>query len=295
MSDRSPALSGVRRVLVIGAAGLVGAHVRQAFGGADVVATHHRRPATGTIPLDITRSGEVRELVHRVRPDVIVLAAAEPYVERCERDPVGTRRVNVDGARHVAEAARSVGAALVVFSSEYVFDGTAGPYTEDRATCPINEYGRQKVELEDVARSVERHLICRTSGVFGWEAARKNFVCQLIDRAATGRRLEVPNDQLITPTFARSLAHAVRSLVESGHRGTFNTVGPRIVMRVEFAHMVARAFDLPRTTIYPRPTAELGTAARPANAGLSDARLRAAVGPLTTPEEALREMAAAWP
>jgi dTDP-4-dehydrorhamnose reductase len=282
------------RVLIIGAAGLVGSHVRGAFAGRNVVATSHRRIVPGAEPLDVTDAAATRALVRRLRPAVVILAAADPSVERCEREPAATRRVNVEAARHVAEAAAEAGAFLVVFSSEYVFDGQGGPYDEDAATAPINEYGRQKVALEEIARSVPRHLICRTSGVFGWDDERKNFVCQILDHLRSGRRFNAPSDQVITATYAPSLGTAVRDLVDGGHAGVFHVAGPRVLPRVELAHTVARAFGLDESLIDAHPTAELGFAApRPHNAGLSTQRLRSALGHgLVDPAEALVEMRA---
>lgn len=283
-----------RPILVIGAAGLVGRHVRSAFAGRDVVATHHRKPVAGAESLDITDAAAVRALIGRTRPDVVVLAAAEPYVERCEREPEATRRVNVDGARGVAKGAAEVGALLVVFSSEYVFDGHDGPYAEEHPTAPINEYGRQKVAVEAIARDLPRHLVCRTSGVFGWDDERKNFACQVIDHLRAGRRFVVPSDQVITATYAPSLGTALRDLVDGGHAGVFHVAGPRVLPRVEIARGVARAFGLDASLIDERPTAELGYAApRPRSAGLSTERLRAAIGHgLVDPNDALAEMRA---
>src|ERR1700704_2397197 len=124
------------RTLVIGAAGLVGRHVRAALAGRDVVFTYHRDPIAGGSPLDITDSAAVRRTIADARPSSVVLAAADPYVEGCERDPAGTRRVNVDAATTVRDATADAGATLVVFSSDYVFDGTKGSYSEDDAAAP---------------------------------------------------------------------------------------------------------------------------------------------------------------
>jgi dTDP-4-dehydrorhamnose reductase len=281
-------------VLIIGAAGLVGSNVRTAFAGRYVVATRYRRTVSGADPLDVTDAAATRALIARVRPAVVVLAAADPSVERCEREPAVTRRVNVEGARHVAEAAAEVEALLVVFSSEYVFDGREGPYDEDHATAPINEYGRQKVALEEIARGLPRHLVCRTSGVFGWDDERKNFVCQIVDHLRSGRRFSVPNDQVITATYAPSLGTALRDLVDGGHAGVFHVAGPRVLPRVDLARSVARTFGLDESLIDERPTAELGFAApRPRSAGLSTQRLRSAIGHgLVDPAPALSEMQA---
>lgn len=281
-----------RPALVIGAGGLVGRHVLGALAPSSVGTFHQAVPPDG-IALDITDTPEVRRVVDDVRPDVIVLAAAEASVERCEREPVVTRRVNVDATRSVAEVARATGACFVVFSSEYVFDGREGPYAEDASTSPLNDYGRQKVELEMIARGVPRHLVCRVSGVFGWEDAKKNFVCQLLDRLRTGRPFAVPNDQVITPTHAPDLGQAIRLLLSGGHVGTFHVVGPEILPRDEFGRRVARAFELEPALIRPRRTAELGLAARrPERAGLLDTKLASTIGRLPTLADALARMRA---
>jgi dTDP-4-dehydrorhamnose reductase len=283
------------RTLVIGGAGLVGGHVRQALAGREVIVTYHNEPVTGGIPLDITDAPAVRRVIETARPSAVVLAAADPYVEGCERDPAGTRRVNVDAARIVRDATADVGAAFVIFSSEYVFDGSKGAYVEDDPIAPLNEYGRQKVALEALARAVPRHLVLRVSGVFGREAGRKNFVWQLVDRLRAGRTFDVASNQLITPTDAASLASGVVDLVARGAWGTYHAGGPEILDRVEFANLVAHAFALPAARIVPRPTAELGLlAARPERAGLADAKLRSTLGHgLARPADALRALAQA--
>jgi dTDP-4-dehydrorhamnose reductase len=282
------------RWLVIGAGGLVGRHVVDQLADRHVTGTYHRAEGTNGGPLlDVTDRGAVERLIARERPEVIVLAAADAYVERCEREPRAAWAVNVEGARTVAQAAAAADAAFVAFSSEYVFDGTAGPYHEDDATHPINEYGRQKAALESIAAAVPRHLICRLSGVFGWEPARKNFVCQVVDALRAGRTFAVAHDQVITPTYAPDLAKALTELVDMDARGTFHVVGPRVIARLEFAHMIAEAFDLRPDRLRGISTMQMGlAAARPLRAGLSDAKLRTTIGHgLRAPEAALARMA----
>ena len=280
------------RVLVVGAAGLVGSHIHRALGDRAIGSTHRTPVAGAETTLDVTDARQVDEVVGRLRPSAIVAAAAEPWVERNEREPEFTRRVNVGGTEALAAAARRVGATLVVFSSEYVFDGSAGPYGEDDAVRPINEYGRQKVEIERIARGLPSHLVCRVSGVFGWERARKNFVCQVVDRLRAAQRFDVPNDQLITPTYAPRLADAIVELLHRGASGTFHLAGPEIIGRVAFGEKVARAFGLDPAAIRGRPTVELGSVApRPAAAGLRTDKLRVTLGHDLGPlDEALGEM-----
>lgn len=282
-------------VLLIGAGGLVGRHLRLALAGPRTIPTFHRDETQTGLQLDITDHEAVRRTIRETKPDVILLAAADAYVERCEREPDATRRVNVDAPRVIAVESKAVGALLVVFSSDYVFDGTAGRYAEDDEHRPINEYGRQKVELEDLALATGRGLVCRTSGVFGADPQRRNFVCQLVDRLRAGEAFDVPSDQLITPTYAPALADAVVRLVRLGHRGIFHVAGPRIVGRMDFARLVADAYALPAELLRPRVTTELGLLApRPLRCGLDVGKLRRTFGTdLTAPDVALREMALA--
>lgn len=278
-----------------GASGLVGGHLRSALSGRDVLATTHRALVSGATGVDLTDPEAVDRIVRDARPDIIIVAAAAAFVERCEREPGPTRALNVDAVRTVTEAAPR--ALIVVFSSEYVFGGTAGPYGEDDPVSPINEYGRQKVALEAIARERPAHLICRTSGVYGWSRARTSFVAQLVDRLRAGERFRVPSDQVITPTPAPDLARAVVGLVERGARGTFHVAGPEVLARPEFAYRAARTFELDVDLLDPVPTSELGLAApRPRAAGLRTDKLRAVLGhALATAEVGLGAMRAAEP
>jgi dTDP-4-dehydrorhamnose reductase len=279
------------RVLVLGAGGQVGRHIVSALTHHDVRSST-RNGRDGSISVDVADIEALRRVVRDVRPDGIVNAAADAYVERCEREPEATRRVNVAPVRVLAAEASRLGATLVVFSSEYVFDGSREKCGEDDPMRPINEYGAQKAEIEQLTRSVERHLVCRTSGVYAAENARKNFVWQVVDALRAGRRFRAPHDQLVTPTYAPSLAQAIAQLLERGSVGTFHVAGPRIVPRDAFAREIAGAFGLDPGLIDPVATAELGLSAARPRVGLSDDKLRRTLGAGTTdPSDALRELA----
>jgi dTDP-4-dehydrorhamnose reductase len=278
--------------LLIGADGLVGRHLSVALPVEDTVRTYRRDPPENGVVLDITEADAVRATIARVQPRVVFLAAADAFVERCEREPEATRQVNVEAPRRISELIAHTGALLVVFSSEYVFDGTAGAYGENDAPRPLNEYGRQKAALEEIALAGQG-LVCRTSGVFGNDPKRKNFVYQLLDRLRAGKTFDVPSDQLVTPTYAPSLARAVVKLAEQGRTGVYHVAGPEVMGRVEFAQLVANAFRLDPSLLRPRTSAEMKlSAARPERAGLRTEKLRQELGEsLTASAVALREMA----
>ena len=280
-------------ILVVGASGLVGSACLAAFAAkAEVVGTFHRNPRAGLVPLDMTAVDDVKRLLGRIAPRVVIGAGADPHVEGCEIDPAGTRRLNVEATVRLAEAAHQAGAAFVYFSSEYVFDGTAGPYAEEAAPRPLNEYGRQKMECEGALARIPRALVVRTSGVFGWADDGKNFVLQLLGRLGRGERMRVPDDQEITPTYAPNLARILIDLVEAGASGVIHIAGARPINRAEFGRLSARVFGLDPELVEGVPTAALGLRAkRPQAAGLSTRKAASlARTPLLDPEAGLVTM-----
>lgn len=173
--------------------------------------------------LDVTDAAGVHRTLRRLRPDVVINAAAYTRVDDAESDPDTAERVNASGTRIVAEAASEVGALLVYPSSDYVFAGTARrPYREDDPPAPASAYGRTKLQGEAAALSATRHLIVRTSWVFG---EGHNFIRAVLSRALSGQEPRVVSDQVGLPTYALDLAAAILRLVERGATGIWHVAG----------------------------------------------------------------------
>jgi dTDP-4-dehydrorhamnose reductase len=270
------------KALVVGASGLVGEHLCQVLceRGHQVWGTYHRNYRPGLLPLDILDREAPRELVARVRPDVVLHPAAMPDVERCEAFPSESYQVNVTGLAHVVEAANIAGARLVHFSSEYVFDGLAGPYSEEDTPNPLNVYGRQKLVSEELARSrAPGALIIRTTVVYGWERRVRNFAGRLITELRAGRPVKAPLDQISSPTYVVDLAESVCELAARGAGGLYHVAGAERVNRYVFARVVAEIFELDADLIVPILTAELGRKTpRPLAAGLDVRKLTRELG-----------------
>lgn len=281
-------------VLIAGATGLVGAECLKAFQrSGDALGASRRHQAPAMLHLDLTQTFRAGELLTKVRPRAVVCAAADPNVEGCEADPVTTRRINVEGTLRLAEAAARVGAHFVFFSSEYVFDGSAGPYSEEGLRNPLSEYGRQKAECEKALPTItDRFLVVRTSGVFGWHPAGKNFVMQLVHRLSRGDAMRVPYDQMITPIHAAALANGVERLVNAGITGIVHVAAAAPLSRLEFARMAARTFGLESELVMSVSTASLGLkAARPRSAGLLTSYAASLLGaPLPDAQQSLHAM-----
>jgi dTDP-4-dehydrorhamnose reductase len=249
-------------VLIVGASGFVGGELKKVF-GAEAVGTYCRTPTPGLLHLDITNQRQILDLVERLRPRLIIHPAAQPNVDRCETEVEESYQVNVAGTRNVAAAARRVGARYVYFSTDYVFDGTAGPYLPDAEPGPLSVYARHKLEAEQAVRgTLDDYLIARVCGVYGYHPGGKNFIMGLIARGLRQEPMKVPADQWGTPTFVENLAAAVRELALSGYVGVVHPVGPDYVSRIDFARLAAEILELRPDFLCPVMTADLDQPAR---------------------------------
>ena len=263
------------RVLVTGAAGQLGREVvgACAAAGDEVVACDH---AT----VELADRDRVLQVVGAAAPDAVVHAGAWTDVDGCETDPDRAYAANALGTRHVAEAARSVGARVCYVSTDYVFDGTAGrPYREWDATNPLSVYGRSKLAGEAVLGPSD--TVVRTSWVCGRHG--RNFVRTVVDRAARGERLTVVDDQHGCPTFAEDLAAMIRTLVVARLPGVFHVTNQGPTTWYRFARDAVEAAGLDPGLVTPISTAKMRPsrpAPRPANSVLDNAALRLSGLPL---------------
>ena len=267
---------------MIGGTGLVGNALLRAWAarGAEVsAATYHCHASGGFLQLDMQDAARVKSLLAEKRPEVVAVPAANPFVDYCELHPVETRRVNVEGTLNVARACREIGARMIFYSSDYVFDGVKGIYTEEDAPCPINEYGRQKAEAERGVLEADPHnLVIRTSGAYGWQWEPKNFVLQIIKNLAEGKTMSVANDLRYNPTYVENLSEITVELCSAGAGGIFHVVGSEEIARHEFAVRAAKAFGLNPGLLKPVPVSEIRSPTpRPRESSLRTDKVRAAV------------------
>lgn len=282
------------KTLIIGASGLVGGYLYQEFAPrGEIKGTTFPGACKNYLVLDISDKQAVGKLFSEYHPGLVLCPAAITNVDYCEIHPAETRRVNVEGVSNVIREVKESGAKFVFFSSEYIFDGKNGPYAEEDAPQPLNEYGRQKLEVENIIKKeLSDYIIVRTTVVYGWEAEGKNFVMQILKNSGRVASMKVPNDQFSSPTYAQDLAHGVRELVEQGLQGTFNLAGSEVMDRYEFAKVICSVFNLEQKLILPVTTIELRQKAlRPLKAGLKVDKAAKIPGIiLSSPEAGLRKM-----
>jgi dTDP-4-dehydrorhamnose reductase len=263
------------RIFVTGAGGQLGREVVAAFAGHDVVAADHTT-------LDVADRDAVLGAITTTRPDAIVHAAAWTAVDACESEPDHAFLVNGIATRHVADAARRVGARVCYISTDYVFDGTKPePYIEWDAPNPRSVYGASKLAGELELRGDPDATIVRISYVCGEHGT--NMVKTILRLAGEHDTLRFVDDQRGHPTFAADAAPMIRRLVVDRRPGCFHVTNQGAVSWYEFARAVLEAAGADPSRVQPISTADLDpprAAPRPANSVLDNAALRLSGLPL---------------
>ena len=269
------------RILLTGAGGQLGQELHP------VLTTLGPVVACTRAECDLEQPAQLRDVVRRVAPTLIVNAAAYTAVDRAESEPARAAAVNRDAVAILAEEAGRLGASLVHYSTDYVFDGTkTGWYDERDQTNPLGVYGQTKWEGEEALRaSAVTHLILRTSWVLGAHGA--NFARTMLRLAASRETLDVVADQVGAPTSTRLISEMSRTLVRRLHAqgaegfpfGTYHLAAAGETSWYEYACFVFQEAGLDPARVRPIPTSAYPTAAvRPRNSRLDTMRLRSTFG-----------------
>jgi dTDP-4-dehydrorhamnose reductase len=259
-----------RVAVVLGAGGLVGAALCDALppAGWRVVAADHAA-------CDIRDADGVRALLRQARPAVVFNAAAYTNVDGAEAEPERARAVNADGPEVVARAAAEAGAAVVHYSTDFVFDGEQDrPYDERDPPSPLSAYARSKAEGDArVAAATARHFILRVGCVYG--RGGRNFPSTLVRRLRAGERLRVDAERRVSPTWVREVADVSVALADTPHHGLYHCTAQGETTWADFARAVAGELGLPDAPIEPVSDAGLALPARrPRRAVLDNRMLR---------------------
>jgi dTDP-4-dehydrorhamnose reductase len=234
--------------------------------------------STGREELDLADDDSIRRVVREAKPQLIVNAAAHTAVDKAESEPELAMRINGTAPGVLAEEAKRLGAMLVHYSTDYVFDGTkAGAYVEDDAPSPLSVYGRTKLAGERaIVSSGCRHLILRTSWVYGPRG--KNFFLTIAAKARAGERLRVVEDQRGVPTTSRFLAEKTLALLAKDAHGLLHLVPAGETTWHEFAREIVRLTGS-QSEVQPIKSGEFPVAARrPANSVLDNRKASVLLG-----------------
>ena len=283
----------MKRILVLGAHGQLGIELQKSFEGAGEVVALARDLC------DLANPDSIRKAIAEVNPGIVLNAAAYTAVDRAESEPELAMRVNGEAPGILDEESRKIGALLVHYSTDYVFDGSKPePWLENDAVNPLNAYGRTKLAGEQkIAQTGGRYLIFRTSWVYSPHGA--NFLKTMLRLGRERDQLRIVNDQIGAPTTAAALARATRAVIDSGVQdsdsGIYHMTCAGETSWCGFAQEIFRRAPAPEGKNWPVvtgiPDTEYPTPAkRPKNSVMSNAKLQARFAVSLPPwQEALAE------
>ena len=265
------------KILVTGARGQLG------FELARLLPAHGEVTALNHMQLDLEDADALRATVRSLQPALIVNAAAYTAVDQAEREPGRAEAINARAPGILAEEAKRLGALLIHYSTDYVFDGTASePYAEDSSANPLNTYGRSKLHGEQaIFASGAASLVLRTSWIYGLRG--QNFLLTIRRLANEREELRIVADQFGVPNWSRALAEVTSTLVGQGlealieRSGLYHVSARGSTSWFEFARAIIGPVEKPR--VVPITTAEYPTPARrPLHAVLATAKLERVFG-----------------
>ncbi len=290
------------RLLITGGSGLLGGSLlRLGRSQHQIWATMRRHPlpvdGVQSLPLDLTQGQAVAEALRQVRPQAIIHAAALTEVDYCEdhRDEAWAQNVVV--TQHLAQAAAELGCPLVYISTDFVFDGRRGGYTEEDDPNPLNYYALTKLEGEERVRRAGEYLIARTT-IYGWNSQPKtSFAEWILKELHEGRQPRLFTDLFWSPIFTDNLARALFEAVEKGLRGLYHIAGSQRCSRLEFGQaLMAQVGCDPDKAMASRVAEANLKAVRPRDSSLNVAKAQAALNePLSGMADGLAQFWAARP
>lgn len=219
------------------------------------------------ISLDVRNKVSINEIFKSLDIDIIIHLAAMTNVDECEKYPQKASEININGTRNLCE---NFNGYFVYASTDYVFDGKNGPYTENNVVKPINIYGSTKLEAEKIVLGKSGdNLIIRSNVIYDYSRSKANFLNWIIDSLKSKTKINVVNDQYNNPTSADSLALAIYKSIEKNINGVVHWADEELMNRYEFSIRIAKTFGLDESLINPISTNELNQIAkRPLKSGL---------------------------
>lgn len=251
----------MKTILITGSNGLLGQkliHLYLQTEGVKLIATavgNNRYPIKKGyiyVPMDVSDVRNVMDVITEYQPHTIIHTAAMTNVDECEKEMEKAERLNVDAVEYMIEAANEVGAHLIHLSTDFIFDGQNGPYSEEDEPNPLSYYGETKLAAENMVKNqCQKWSIARTILVYGvvHDMSRSNIVLWAKGALENGKPLNVVNDQVRSPTLAEDLARGCQLIEQKEAVGIFNISGKDQMSIVQIVERVADYFKLDKSII----------------------------------------------
>lgn len=291
-------MNNVRPIWITGTSGLLGANLTLEFADRGL----HVLPITGShsiypvgissVACNLTDSSAVAQLFLQHPPALVIHCAAATHIDWCESHPQEAMRINAQAAGDLAAHALSCGVGFVHISTDAIFDGHAGGYTESSPAHPLNTYARTKFAGEQAVLHAHPNALILRVNIFGWNLQSKFSLAEwILDRLE--RKESVPgfSDVIFSPILANHLAPWILQLRDCGATGVFNVGSSDHMSKFDFARLVAEIFGLDDSLVlHSSVVASTLAAPRPRNLWLNTGKLAAALGhPLPTIRQGLEQ------
>ena len=265
------------RILITGAFGQLG-HALQSVlskkSNYELICTGRRiKKGQEGIPLDIRNQVALKEIINTTVPDILINLAAMTNVDVCELNPKLAGEINVAGLQHICDSFKGK---IIHLSTDYVFDGTSGPYKEDDPLNPISIYGKTKLASEHILLEKDiKNLVIRGNVLYDYSPhTSASFLNWVVSSLKNNQEIKVVEDQFNNPTWTRSMSDIIELSIENDLEGIIHWGDSVHISRYEFAKLIAKKFSLNDSLIKPVLTSELNQPARrPLQSGLSTEKL----------------------
>ena len=265
------------RILITGAFGQLG-HTLQSVlsrkSNYELICTGRRiKKGQEGIPLDIRNQVALKEIINTTAPDILINLAAMTNVDACELNPKLAGEINVAGLQHICDSFKGK---IIHLSTDYVFDGTSGPYKEDDPLNPISIYGKTKLASEHILLEKDiKNLVIRGNVLYDYSPdTSASFLNWVVSSLKNNQEIKVVEDQFNNPTWTRSMSDIIELSIENDLEGIIHWGDSVHISRYEFAKLIAKKFSLNDSLIKPVLTSELNQPARrPLQSGLSTEKL----------------------
>ncbi len=223
----------------------------------------------------------LREVLLAEKPDIIINTAAYTNVDACEDDKKGAWDVNVKPVETMVKVANKIGAKLIHFSTDYIFDGAKGPYSEYDMPNPVSYYGKSKLAADNaILGEAHNYSIIRTNVVYGPSTTGKNdFVRWVMESLMSEKKIRLINGQFCNPTFTDDIAYGVLKIIEKNAKGIYNFAGADYLNRYQCGLVIAKAINIdPKLIEEQNHTEFLQKAKRPHLGGLINLKAETELG-----------------
>ncbi len=271
--------------LVFGGSGQLGQELGKIINGAKM--TFKEKEIQG-IKLDLENSLQIEDIIIKLRPEIIINAAAMTDVDGCEKFKERAMKINAEAVRHMIRAASVVKSYFVQISTDYVFDGKKGNYSENDLPNPLNYYGLTKLLGDTYALSYDYSLIVRTSGVYS--NVKNNFPLFVLNSLKEGKHVNAVDNMYYSPIHASQLAEALFQLISERRTGIINVASER-VSRYEFAVKIAKAASLDTSLIRRIKSKDMNwIAKRPLDSSLDSSKVKKFINTDISLNEGIRRL-----